>query len=385
VGLDLTKPYFDGPPSYSYSVPCNENDGTVTVSARGATEPYTFFLYDGDDNLITEFTVGVGQTTHTFTGLTPGNYRVDVKGVYACIETTGPFTLPARNPVMITESITNIECFGDNNGSITLDISGGSPPFSFLWSTGNSSQNLLNIGAGSYTVSITDADNCVTEETFVLIQPAQITAAINKTDDPGNDGQGSASVTANGGTPSYTYLWLKTGDPAFVFQPSNTENAVTNLTYGEYTVSVTDANGCSDTFAVFIFEKEICNDGIDNNGNGLTDCDDPACKPAQTSTIITSDENPCVNPGGVPGFAYTYTYSVNPSPDYDSYLWTVPASAVIVSGQETNEITVAWVSLGGGQICVQGKKFDCISQVACINVVVDDVPPKPAGIILTNN
>ena len=386
VGYDLTKPFFDGPPTYSYTVPCNDNDGTLTVTASGATKPYTFYLYNDLTNaLITQVTKLGTESSHTFTGLVPGTYRVDVKGVYACKESTGPIIIPARIPVVIDETITNVACFGDNTGAINLAVSGGNPPLTYLWSTGNTSQNLLNVGAGSYTVYVTDADNCITTKTFEVTQPTQITATIAKTDDPGNAGDGAATVTASGGTPGYTYLWSKTGDPTFVFMPSNDVSAVTNLSYGEYYVTVTDANNCEEMFTVFIYEKEICNDGIDNDGDGLNNCDDSDCIPATSSPITASDETPCVDPDGIAPYTYTYTYSVPENLTYDSYVWTVPASAVIVSGQGTNEITVAWNTTAGGQICVQGKIFDCLSAPVCINVIVDDVPPKPGDIIINNN
>lgn len=381
VGYDATKPFFDGPPAYSFTVPCNGNDGTLTVTASGATKPYTFYLYNNLTNtLITQVTKGNTESSHTFTGLTPGNYRVDVKGVYACIESTGPVSIPARIPVVINETLTPVACFGNNTGAINLAVSGGNPPLTYLWNTGNTSKNLLNIGAGTYSVSITDKDGCVTTASYTITQPTQITATIAKTNDPGNAGNGAATVTASGGTSGYTYLWSKTGDPAFVFQPNATGVQVTNLSYGEYTVKVTDVNGCFINVTVFIYQKEICNDGIDNDGDGLNNCDDSDCIPATSDPITASDNSPCVDPDGIAPYAYTYTYSVPVNSTYESYVWTVPASAVIVSGQGTNVITVAWISLAGGQICVQGKIYDCLSAPVCINVVVDDVPPPATNI-----
>lgn len=220
---------------------------------------------------MSQFTGGNTQSSHTFTSLTPGNYRVDVKGVYACIETTGPFIIPARIPVVVAETLTQIECFGQKTGSIILNVSGGNPPLSYLWTTGNTSQNLTNVGVGEYTVVITDAYGCETIRTYTITGPPEFVATLSKVDDPGNNGDGSASVSVTGGTPGYSYLWSKTGDPGFVFQPSATASEVTGLGYGEYTVTVTDTDGCVVQAKVFIFEKEICDDGIDNNGNGLAD------------------------------------------------------------------------------------------------------------------
>jgi len=378
VGYDATKPVFDGPPTFSYTVPCNDNDGTLTITASGATKPYTFYLYNNLTNtLITQVIKGITESSHTFIGLAPGNYRVDVKGVYACIETTGPVIIPARIPVVINETLTPIACFGDKTGAINLAVSGGKPPLTYLWSTGNTSQNLLNIGAGTYSVSVTDKDGCVTTANYTINQPTQITATIVKTDDSGNAGNGNATVTASGGTPGYSYLWSKTGDPAYVFQPNATGVQVTSLSYGEYTVKVTDTKGCFKNVTVFIYQKEICNDGIDNDGDGLNNCDDSDCIPVVPSAITPSNARPCI------GEIETYTVLENTT--YDSYEWTVPTNATINSGQGTKSISVTWTSTAGGQICVRGKKFDCFSAPVCINVVVDDVPPQPGNIILNNN
>jgi hypothetical protein len=380
VGLDPACPYFGGPPTFIYTVPCNTNDGTITATANGATKPYTFFLYI-DNVLVTQFTAGPTASSHTFTGLTAGNYRVEVKGEFACIETTGPFTIPARIPVVITPTLTQVNCFGYKTGKIELLVSGGNQPLTFLWSTGNTSQNLLNIGAGSYTVNITDKDGCVTTASYIITQPTQVAATITKTDDPGNAGDGSATVNASGGTPGYTYEWTKDGNPAVI----GTNATLSNIGYGEYAVKVTDANGCFVYATVFIYAKEICNDGIDNDGDGLNNCDDSDCIPATSGPITASDESPCVDPDGQTPYSYTYTYSVPVNIDYESYVWSVPASAVIVSGQGTNVITVAWISLAGGQICVQGKKYDCLSAPNSITVNVDNAPSQPGDIILKNN
>lgn len=381
VGLDPGKPYFNGTPTFSYTVPCNTNNGTVTVTASGATKPYTFFLYK-DNVLQTSFTANIAASSHTFTGLTAGNYRVDVKGVYACIETTGTINLPAPVPVLVSETLTHVKCFGLKTGKIELDVSGGSSPLSYLWSTGNTSQNLLNVGAGSYTVTITDSYNCQTIRAFTINQPTQLVATIMKTDDLGNAGNGSATVNVTGGTAPYSYEWTKIPLPVVI----GTNATLSNIGYGEYLVKVTDANGCFVTATIFIYEKEICNDGIDNDGDGLTDCDDPECTPEQPGVITASDDTPCVDPDGVAPYTYTYTYSVPINLAYDSYVWTVPSgSAVIVSGQGTNQITVAWISLAGGQICVRGKKYECLSAPRCITVIVDDVPPQPGDIIINNN
>jgi len=374
VGLDPAFPFFDGPPTYSYTVPCNDNDGTITVSASGATQPYTFFLYDGNDNPITDVTVAEGETTHTFTDLTPGDYRVDVKGEYACIETTGPIEIPARIPVEITPTLTHVECFGDETGAINLDVSGGREPLTYLWSTGATSQNLINLGAGDYTVTITDADGCETIETFTITQTDAITADIAAVDDTNDDpATGNGSITLSnisGGTGAYSFQWTKERD-GDVDPNFSTDQNLTNLRRGNYTVTITDDNGCTFITSANIWEPEICNDGIDNSGNGLVDCDDPECVPDPVDDITPGDTFPCVFD--------EVTYTVTNDLEVD-YVWTVPENADIIAGQGTHEITVIWNTTAGGQICVQTQSFDCLSDPVCIEVDVDDVPPPATDI-----
>jgi hypothetical protein len=366
LGFNPAFPFFDGPPTNIFTVPCNDNDGTITVTASGATQPYTFFLYDVNNILITDFTLAIGDDTHTFIGLTPGDYRVDVKGVHACIETTGLISIPPRIPFDITETISNVECFSDQTGSINLVVTGGNPPLSYLWSTGATSQNLLNLVAGSYTVTIADADNCETIEIYTINQNDQITATFIKVDDPGNTGDGSAEVFPSGGTPPYSYSWE--GPEMF----ASADKAIINLGYGLYTVTVTDDLDCEAIFSTFIYEKEICFDGIDNSGNGLTDCDDPNCETDPTSFILTGPAPVCVG--------NSITYSVIDNPDFDEYIWTIPSNATLSVGQGTHEIQVIWNTIAGGQICVQAKIFGCLSTPMCIQTIVEDVPPSPANI-----
>ncbi|MDO8367672.1 MAG: hypothetical protein Q7T20_12805 [Saprospiraceae bacterium] len=366
VGYDPTKPFFN-PATTISTVSCNGNDGAIDLTFSGATAPYTYSWTPG------------GATTQDISGLAPGTYTVTVTDFWGCTITASA-TVDPRTPAVIVPTVVHNECYSDSQGSISLSVT-GKDPFTYQWSTGNLTASISNLSAGSYTVTITDADGCETIETYTITQPTQIVATITKTDDPGNASNGSATVNVSGGTPGYTYLWTKTGDPGFVFTPSNSVSAVTNLSYGEYNVTVTDDNGCTRAFTVFIFEKEICGNGIDNDGDGLTDCDDPDCKPIAPAGLTQSDLFPCV------GESVTYTAEVPPLVNYDSYVWTVPANTVITSMPPHTglSITLYWTSSAGGQICVSGvyewsPTVNCISPAFCINVNVDDVPPPATNI-----
>ncbi|MDP1623710.1 MAG: hypothetical protein Q8M08_15395 [Bacteroidales bacterium] len=366
IPMDLSKPFFNEPPVITKTVSCNGNDGSITVTVTGATPPYTFsWTKDGSPYTTT--------ANPTITGLAPGTYAATIKGTYACEITTGGIIMAPRIPVIITPSLTHAACFGFKNGAVNLSISGGQTPLSYLWSTGNTSQNLLNIGAGGYTVTVTDADGCMTVGNYTITEPTAISATIVKTNDTDPDplvGNGTITLTVTGGTPSYIFNWA--GPGGF----SSVAKDLTGLKYGSYSVTVTDASGCTKTASVFIYEPEICNDGIDNDGDGLNNCDDSDCIPPAPGTITPGNPTPCV------GIAVTYTV---PLFAYDSYLWAVPANATLNSGQGTNSIYVTWTSTAGGQICVKGKIYDCLSSPSCISVSVSAVPPTPGTVTIENN
>ncbi len=366
VGYDLAKPFFNDPSITNVTTSCDGTNGSITLNVAGAVGPYTYTWEKDGAPYLTQPNIPPGN--HTLSSLAPGTYDVTVKGLYTCEVYVDNITVIARTPVVYSPTLTHVTCFGFTDGKIELGTVTGNGPLSYLWSNGATSKDLLNIGAGTYTVEITDGDGCVTEDTFIINQPTQITATIDKTDDPGNAGNGSATVNASGGSPGYTYAWRKTPDPTVI----GTDVTLSNIGYGEYTVTITDIAGCTRTFATFIFEKEICNDGIDNDGDGLTDCDDSDCIPDAPSPITPSDAFPCVGE--------EITYSVINDPDVDEYIWTVPANATLESGQGTNQIAVTWNTTAGGQICVRAKIFDCLSVPMCIDVDVDDVPPPTTNI-----
>ncbi len=360
VGFDPNNPFFESVNAVP-SVSCSGDDGSINLSFSGGTAPY-FFLWSN------------GATTQNITGLEPDTYSVTITDTNGC-ETSTQATVEEAIPIVITPTITHVDCFGRRNGSISLSVTGNGP-FTYQWSTGSVSQNISNLGAGDYTITVTDADGCSKVETFTVNQPSAINRNIATTNATTNDdpGDGTITLTVSGGTPSYSFLWSKERDE--VITPNfSTDQNLTNLRRGKYTVLITDANGCTTTASANIWEPEICDDGIDNSGNGLVDCDDPVCTPDPADAISTSDPSPCVFD--------EITYSVTDTGL--EYLWTIPPNADIIGGQGTNAILVIWNTTAGGQICVQTKSFDCLSDPVCIDVDVDDVPPGAQEIIIENN
>ncbi|MFU8844106.1 MAG: SprB repeat-containing protein, partial [Bacteroidales bacterium] len=181
-------------------------------------------------------------------------------------------TQPAA-ALSLSETHVNVLCFGGNNGSIDLTVTGGTEPYTYTWTkTGTpdftaSTQDLSDLTAGTYNVTVTDARNCTATLSVTLAQPPALSLSVQKTDpscppDAQQNGyDGSITLTVNGGTPfdspapaNYTYSWSYNGPGTFPsVQVSNKD--LTNVPAGTYTVMVTDTNGCTAATSVTLVEQ----------------------------------------------------------------------------------------------------------------------------------
>ena len=148
------------------NVSCNGfADGSVVATANGGATPnYQYSL------TILFSTVGLSQASGTFSNLTAGTYSLDVTDINGC-SSNQIFTITEPNPLFVNAFSTDISCFGYCDGSAFSMPSGGTPPYSYLWSNGNITDNISGLCAGAYVVNITDANNCVNIETVVISEP----------------------------------------------------------------------------------------------------------------------------------------------------------------------------------------------------------------------
>ncbi|MQP53658.1 gliding motility-associated C-terminal domain-containing protein, partial [Flavobacterium sp. LMO9] len=182
-----------------------------------------------------------GGTAATASGLSAGTYTVTVTDANSCTATQS-FTITEPTALVVTPaSQTNVSCNSGSNGSATVTVSGGTAGYTYSWAPpGGTAATASGLSAGTYIVTVTDANSCTATQSFTITEPTALIASIGSTTDVSCVGSsdGSATVSVTGGTAGYTYSWA----------PSGGSNATaTGLMDGIYVVTVTDVNGCTTT------------------------------------------------------------------------------------------------------------------------------------------
>jgi gliding motility-associated-like protein len=204
-----------------------ESNGDIDLTVTGGTSPYTYLW----ENSLFELSI----VSQDLTDYPADDYTYVVTDVNGC-NTTSSLTI--TQPTLLTGTLTgvNILCYGGNNGSTDLTPIGGTAPYSFLWNNTEISEDLVTLQAGTYSVTVTDLNNCIFQDSITLSQPdaplSNVFTGVNVRCNNGSDGQLSSFI--EGGTEPYQYSWSN-GD---------TLATILNLTAGTYNLTVTDFNGC---------------------------------------------------------------------------------------------------------------------------------------------
>ncbi|MCG2612605.1 SprB repeat-containing protein, partial [Flavobacterium sp. SM15] len=264
------------------------SNGSINLTASGGTAPYTY-LWTGP---------GVNASAEDQSGLSSGTYSVTVTDNKGCTFTLSNIqvTQPAA-ALSASESHVNVSCFGGSNGSINLTPSGGTAPYTYLW-TGSgvnaSVEDQSGLSSGTYSVTVTDNKGC----TFTLsnIQVTQPAAGLSASETHVNvscfgGSNGSINLTASGGTAPYTYLWTGSGVNASAEDQSG-------LAAGAYSVLITDANGCTSSANITLTEPTLLENAhteSDFNGYNI------ACNGGVNGSIDLSVS------GGVAPYSYAWS------------------------------------------------------------------------------
>ncbi|UPZ14814.1 T9SS type A sorting domain-containing protein [Flavobacterium humidisoli] len=294
-------------------VSCNGgNNGSATVTVSGGTGAYAY-----------SWNTTPVQTAATASGLKAGTYAVTITDANSC-STLHPFTITEPPVLAITPSQTDVSCNGGNNGSATVTVSGGTGAYSYSWNTTpvQTAATASGLKAGTYAVTITDANSCSTVQPFTITEPPVLAITPSQTDVSCNGGNnGSATVSVTGGTGTYTYAW----DTA----PSQSTAAATGLSAGTYTVTVKDSNLCIKTQSFTIAEPDALTPSVSQT--------DVSCNGGSNGSATVS----------VTGGTGTYSYQWSPSGGTNATASGLSAGTYTVLIKDSNLCeTTASVTIG---------------------------------------
>ena len=373
-------------------------NGSCDVNAIGGVAPLQYELG------------AVTNSNGVFNSLTSGNYIVNVIDNNGCIHPQNVTIGEQSNISTTAPSITNVACFGDATGVVSLTASGGATPYAYSLSNGQSNGTgyFPNLEAGTYTITIDDDNGCTFEVNNLIISEPIAPLTVSPVS-PSSicAGQSNGSVQSNilGGTIPYNIVWNN---------GSNAQN-LTNVSAGSYTVNVTDGNGCSASGSAVVIETPLPVASVGPDGEfcdgfsytltytgaavagyqwlpavGLNNPNiaNPEASPINTTdyTLVVTDDNGCAS---LPSAPVTVTFHPTPlAPTINvvggttfcdgqtatlsvnggaTYLWT--------NGATTNSITV---SQSGEFSARRIDIYGCISPwSAPVNINVNPLPPAP--------
>lgn len=203
------------------SIKCNgDNNGSIDITVSGGGGTYTYKWSNG-------------ATTEDINGLAAGSYSVTVTDGASNTTTGGPYSVTEPSAITVTSQVTDVA--NQNDGAVSLTVSGGATPYTYAWSNGATTKDISNLEPNNYTVTITDANQCSSVET-IPVQTAMLRVNI-LTQSPACFGStnGSATATVSNGASPYTYKWNNGATAA----------TISGVGAGTYTVTITDATGAT--------------------------------------------------------------------------------------------------------------------------------------------
>jgi hypothetical protein len=310
------------------NITCNGADnGAVYVTVAGGTPGYTYLWSNS-------------AVTEDINGLEAGSYTLTVTDNNGCTAEGSAATI--SEPAMLTlalDSTTDNPCHGNSHGNVYVTAGGGTLPYSFNWSNGATTEDLTQVPANTYTVTLTDANGCTAVPvTATVNEPSLLTAVVDSSKNVSCNGgsDGAVYVTVDGGTPGYTYVWSN----------GPTTEDITGLSANTYELTATDANGCTVAVSQAITEPTPLNPTVDSivavkcyggNTGGIYISVTGGTSPYSYSWSNGSTNQDLV---GVPAGNYTGTLTdangcTSSSP---SLTVTQPASALSATSVSSNQI-----------------------------------------------
>jgi gliding motility-associated-like protein len=264
------------------NVLCHDgSDGNVTATATGGTPLYSYLWNDP-----------AGTNTRFATQLPVGTWTVVVTDANSCVASKF-VEISEPTPINLTfTNIQNVTCFGMSNGELGVSATGGTPGpnyYYYQWSDPSSSEDpiIFDLSANTYFVTVTDENSCTAISSYNITQPDPIVIQVNSQPVICGTTLGSASVLVSGGIPSYTFEWSNGTLAPFA----------SNLTAGDHTIDVSDANGCSN--------QMVINIGIEGSVNvAIIEQSSVSCFGGNDANLETSISN------GMPNYIFNWSNGV---------------------------------------------------------------------------
>lgn len=290
-------------------------NGGGTSSATGGVTPYTYSWSNS-------------ATTAVISGIVAGTYSITVTDSNGCTDSASiTITQP---PAMISTSVvdSNVTCNGLSDGGVSTSTTGGVTPYTYSWSTGSTATSLTGLTAATYSVTVTDSNGCTDSSSAIVTEPALLvaTSVLDSNVSCNGFSDGGATVSGTGGTTAYTYSWSTGAVTA----------SITGLTAGTYSVTITDANDCTDSASITITEPNVLVSSASVNDHvscfGLSDGEGQASATGGTTPYGYSWSNGATT--AIAGTLAAGTYSVTVSDlngCFDSSSITITQPTVLVA------------------------------------------------------
>ncbi len=224
---------------------CNAKEGSATVVASGGEPGYTYLWSNGSaETVIDELYSGI--------------YYVTVTDALGCSALGVATVNDIGGPVVEIESVVDVSCYGGSTGAVSLAVSGGATPYTYLWSNGATTKDINSVRAGIYEIEVKDTEGCRAIESIKISEPEPLSVQMEIVQASCGQSNGSAKAIVKGGVSPYSYSW-STGA---------TGNQISSLNLGAYTVTASDANSCSLTKHFSVSEIGAPTVIVDNIYNG---------------------------------------------------------------------------------------------------------------------